>query len=71
MILNTFNVQRTIEELVGGFYNEQIVDYSIDEVQMSFGNAFDVNRLCTELSDAFPQADFEFEIDGNVLTISW
>lgn len=72
MILNTFNVQRKIEEFVGEFDDSiYIVDYSTNQVQLSINSVFDWEGLTEELTEAFPQADFEFNVIALVLTINW
>ena len=72
MILNTFNVQRKIKEFVGEFDDSiYIVDYSMNQVQLSINSVFDWEGLTEELIKAFPQADFEFNVIAQTLTINW
>lgn len=72
MILNVFNMERKIQELIGEFDdNIYIIDSSIDYVQLSINNVFDWRSLINDLQEVFPQADFRFNVVGLVLTIEW
>lgn len=72
MILNVFNVERAIEDLVGGFDDSiYIIDSNINTVKLSINSVFDWESLANELTDLFPQADFIFNVIGLDLIIGW